>query len=216
MSGMESERPVLDLIIPALTDAGYEVYTHPSRQLLPSFMGDYVPDAIALGKPKNLAIEIVRDGTRSGSRKRVADRFLGVTDWELRIYYARSGGGVPAIDGVTPDIIDRTITKVEALIAAGQMEAALLLGWSTFEAIGRALIPNRLSHSQSPARLIEQLAGEGIVTPDEADRLRPIANLRNAVAHGALQRDLDRTALEDFVATLKLVLHENQPVGAGA
>lgn len=210
MKAAESARGILDLVIPNLEDAGYEVFRNPPRQLLPAFMGDYIPDAIAIGAPKNLAIEIVREDRPSAVMdRRLIERFTGVPDWDLRIYYARSGEARTAIAPLPRDVIAAKVESVEKLLAAGETSAALLIGWSILEAIGRNLVPARLERAQPSTRLIEFLAGEGIVTPDEADQMRRLADLRNRVAHGGLETPVTPAEVAAFVATLKLVLQEN-------
>jgi hypothetical protein len=76
--------------------------------------------------------------------------------------------------------------------------AALLTGWAVFEAAARALLPDSLKRPQPPARLIEALASEGYIMPDEADLLRRLSRTRNEVAHGRL----DLTPSADDVALL--------------
>lgn len=218
MKAAESAKNILDLVIPDLEDAGYEVYRNPPSQLLPAFMGDYTPDAIAIGGPKNLAmrnlaIEIVREDRPSAvTDRRLIERFTGAPDWDLRIYYARSGEPRAAIERVSRDIIAAKVEGVENLLAAGETGAALLIGWSILEAIGRNLVPERLAHAQSSGRLIAFLAGQGILTPDEADQMRRLADLRNRVAHGGLETPVTAAEVKAFLVTLKLVLQEN-PAG---
>ncbi|HJQ59215.1 MAG TPA: hypothetical protein VJ890_20075, partial [Vineibacter sp.] len=53
MNSIAQEAQVLESIVPKLEADGYSVYLHPSPDLLPPFMKNYVPDAIALGRPKN-------------------------------------------------------------------------------------------------------------------------------------------------------------------
>lgn len=210
MKAAESARNILDLVIPNLEEAGYEVYRNPPRHLLPAFMGDYTPDAIALGAPKNLAIEVVRADRPSAAKEhRLIERFTGEPNWDLRIFYARSGESRATIEPLPRDVIAAKVEGVERLLAAGETEAALLIGWSILEAIGRHLVPGRLERAQSAARLIEFLAGEGIVTPDEADQMRRLAELRNRIAHGGLETPVMGADVSAFVATLKLVLQEN-------
>ena len=81
MSATEREQRVLDLITPRLKAEGYAVFTHPSRDLLPAFMQDYQPDAIALGRPKNIAIQIARDAaTERPKAAALTERFATSPD----------------------------------------------------------------------------------------------------------------------------------------
>lgn len=209
MSAAERERQVLDLIAPRLTAEGYTVLRNPSRTILPPFMKGYVPDAIALGKPRNLAIEIVNDA-RDTTRKRegLTERFDGVSDWELRVFYLASFTDDVSLKKPTVDVIETVIGKVGTLVDAGQTEAALLLVWAGFEAFGRMLLPNALSRPQPTSQLLERLAGDGIVTPDEAEWLRDLAAVRNAVAHGDLTRTVDPERILELLSILRRALHE--------
>ncbi|SFJ54475.1 hypothetical protein [Methylobacterium brachiatum] len=211
MSATEREQRVLDLITPRLKAEGYEVFTHPSRGLLPAFMQDYQPDAIALGRPKNIAIQIARDAaTERPKAAALTERFATSPDWELRIVYAPEGSDDRPVPGVSRDAIPTAIARVESLLAADQPEAALLLGWSVLEAVGRLLLPGDVSRPQPAGQLLERMAMQGIVTPDEADRLRQLAALRNQVAHGALRVAVPGEAVADLIAILREVLAESE------
>lgn len=209
MSAVDRERRVLDLIAPRLAAEGYAVFKHPSRTILPAFMQGYLPDAIALGAPKNLAIEIVQDEHRS-TRKRedLASRFDGNPDWELRVFYLSSLADDFSMARPSAESVELAIQNARTLLDGGQTEAALLLAWAAFEAFGRMLLPEQLSHAQQPSQLLERLAGDGIVTSDEADRLRVIAKARNAIAHGDLDLDVDTASVRDLIAILHTSLRE--------
>jgi uncharacterized protein YutE (UPF0331/DUF86 family) len=111
-----------------------------------------------------------------------------------------------------PLILD-AIRKVDALREAGDRLPSLMMAWATFEAIGRALLPAQLGRPQSPARLVEVLASEGIVTPDEARVLRRASAIRNAVAHGAIDAVVDDELLRQVITILS-TLAEMAPAEA--
>ncbi|MCJ2133317.1 hypothetical protein MKK69_04435 [Methylobacterium sp. J-026] len=215
MSATERERRVLDLITSRLKAEGYDVFTQPARGLLPAFMRDYQPDAIALGRPRNIAIEVARDDTAARPKAAaLSERFAQSPDWELRIVYAPEGSDDRPVPGVTRDEIPAALARVETLLAADHPEAALLLGWSVLEAIGRLLLPGAVSRPQPAGQLLERMALEGVVTPDEADRLRQLANLRNQIAHGALRVRVPREAVAELMAILRTVLAESEAPAA--
>jgi hypothetical protein len=58
--------------------------------------------------------------------------------------------------------------ELKTLIREGYSCAGLLMGWSTFEALGRTSMPDDFARPQSPGRLLQLLAQEGYVTPGEA------------------------------------------------
>ena len=87
------------------------------------------------------------------------------------------------------------------------------MAWSTFEAIGRALLPARLGRPQTPARLVEVLASDGIVTPQEAEVLRRASAIRNVVVHGGIDTVVDDQLLGEVIAIL-MTLAEIEPAKA--
>ena len=87
---------------------------------------------------------------------------------------------------LTPDLARKSLMEIRERSSRDNLAAALLLCWATFEAIGRMLVPGQLERPQPPGRLLRVLAQGGYVTPDEADQLRRLANLRNELSHGGL------------------------------
>jgi len=71
---------------------------------------------------------------------------------------------------------------------------------------GRALLPRKFTRPQTPGRLVEELASVGYVTPDEADLLRRLADLRNSLIHGNLLASPRSQDLAQFVAVLKSLI----------
>jgi uncharacterized protein YutE (UPF0331/DUF86 family) len=201
---VDEVRQVLEQVAPQLQAEGYTVYLEPSRQLLPAFMKGYIPDAIALRQDKNLAIEVVLEGpSAKAKRERLKDRFERRKDWELRLYYARPAASAEGLPAMGNDAIDSSIASVENLISNGQLYGATLIGWATFEALGRALSPAKFARPQTPARLIEILAADGAVTPSEADLLRKLARSRNRVIHGALNEKIEKSDLSKLLNVLR-------------
>ncbi|WP_365948185.1 hypothetical protein [Tardiphaga sp.] len=56
---------------------------------------------------------------------------------------------------------------------------------------------------QTQGRLVQVLAGEGYVTPDEADFLRRSASLRNRLIHGELSTHVDGSTVGTFLGILE-------------
>jgi uncharacterized protein YutE (UPF0331/DUF86 family) len=80
---------------------------------------------------------------------------------------------------------------------------ALIMAWAALEAIGRALLPEKFGRPQTPERLVELLAHEGYLTPDEADTVRPLIELRNTAVHGALDSAVNEQSLGHFILILQ-------------
>jgi len=203
MSTPEQEMDVLNSIVPKLQAEGYAVHVHPPRSMLPSFMQSYTPDAIALGVPKNLAIEVVLEGPSTRALlSNLRERFEHSRDWDLRVYYAHPSDERGSLEVVSKAEIDGSLATVGKLIELGERKAALLMSWASFEAIGRALLPKRFVRPQSPGRLIEVLATDGQLLPNEADTLRRLADLRNRLIHGKLDLDVPVEDLGKFIDIL--------------
>jgi REase_AHJR-like len=213
---VERERLVIEQVIPTLESEGYTVYLQPSRQQLPSFMKRYVPDAIALGPRKKLAIEVVFDEPLSKLKlDELRGLFDGQGDWELRVLYSRAARPKDILPAASNAEIARSINSVENLAASGQFGAALLIAWSTLEALGRRLLGTAFQRPQPATQLVEALAGRGDVTPSEADLLRKLAPLRSQLSHGKLDISVEPSELNDFVRILK-VLHTLSEAAAAA
>ena len=203
MSVAETRSQFLDSIIPNLVAEGYDVFVHPSPHMLPPFMQEYIPDAVALGSPKNLAIEIVVEDARSDRKARQhKELFKDAKDWEFRVYYFRPAAGSNAVDPASRDEIESSLARIERMRDQGLTSEALLMAWATLEAIGRSLLPGKFARPQTASRLIEVLASDGQLTPGEADVLRRFVNVRNRLAHGDLEIAVSSGELEEFVQIL--------------
>lgn len=214
MTRLDRQQHVLDLLVPQLEEDGYSVFIQPPRSLLPKFMAEYRPDAVAMGKPKNLAIEIVQGEAPAARLGSLSERFAGRPDWELRVYYYQPDRDDEALSPPGREAIEAAAATVEGLVAAGQPEAGLLIGWSALEALGRFLLPQKLRRPQTAGRLLESIAQAGVVTPDEAERLRALQAIRTRVAHGDLGASVRPEQVADLVAILRAALAETGPVEA--
>jgi len=198
------EADVLDSLLPRYRAEGFNVFVNPSPSILPPFMQEYRPDAVALKPDKKIAIEVVRPGETSARKVRdLQSLFAPQPDWELRVFYVSSLPSEETLAVASRSAIESAIQRVIDLAKDGHRLPALVMAWGTLEALGRALLPDRLGRPQTPARLIEVLASAGHLTPDEADTLREAISLRNAAVHGGLDPVVDDKLLEQFIAILQ-------------
>jgi uncharacterized protein YutE (UPF0331/DUF86 family) len=199
-----SEAVVIESLLPRYRAEGFDVYVNPSPSILPPFMQSYRPDAIALKEDKKIAIEVVGSAASSEPKiKALRSLFADHDDWELRVFYASPNESNKLLEIASIPAINESIQRVVDLRAAGHLLPALVMAWATFEAVGRALLPNQFQRPQTPARLVEVLGSEGYITPEEADTLRAASQIRNAVVHGQLGSTVGEAMLEDFVAILR-------------
>jgi uncharacterized protein YutE (UPF0331/DUF86 family) len=199
-----SEAEVIESLLPRYQAEGFDVYVNPSPSILPPFMQTYRPDAIALKKDKKIAIEVVGSNVQSVQKlKSLQSLFADHGDWELVVFYASPVASNRLLEIASTSAINDSIQRVVDLSDAGHLLPALVMAWATFEAIGRALLPDQFQRPQTPDRLVEVLGSEGYITPEEADTLRAASAIRNAVVHGQLDSKVDRMMVEGFVAILK-------------
>src|SRR5688572_10891025 len=92
------ERLVLDRLREQFESDGYEFVVHPVS--LPSFLGDYRPDAIALKGNGGVVIE-VKSRRHSGADKRLSELtrlFVDQADWRFDVVYSDAPTLVPQIN----------------------------------------------------------------------------------------------------------------------
>jgi hypothetical protein len=198
-----SEMELLRAVVPELEAEGYEVFLQPSGSFLPAFLQGIRPDAIALSEKKNLAIEIARDTSEARQHLQLlSSQIKGHPKWELRVFWVSPTTSGATLTVQPPAKLKERIEEAKKLLAGGHYGSALLIGWATFEAICRALMPSSFRLPQTPARLVEVISSEGYVTPDEADRIRFLAQLRNGFIHGNLDIPMDKEEIGFFIDLL--------------
>ena len=204
MSAESIEEIMIDRLVPDLTSQGYEVFIRPGRQLIPAFLGTYRPDIIALRDDKNLVYEIKSNIKDSQALlQNLTDRFKGQHKWEFRVVGVSRSEEPQSLPVQTPERILQRIEEISKLLESSFVDAAMLICWSTIEAIGRRLMSDELSRAQTPRRLVQALASQGHITPDEADFLRTLVGKRNQLAHGGLTTDINRTDVESSIEVLR-------------
>jgi REase_AHJR-like len=201
------EADFLEDVLPRYEAEGFEVYVNPSPSILPPFMQDYRPDAIALSRDKKIAIEVVRTTKSSPEKLRhLQSLFAPHREWELRVLYVSPLSSDHLLQVASPEAISDAIRQVNALRKGGHKVPALVMAWATLEALGRALLPEQFGRPQTPARLVEVLASSGYLTPSEADVLRAAISQRNRAVHGGLDSDVEENLLERFTEILQTLV----------
>jgi hypothetical protein len=207
MSTHTTEREMLERVVQELTAEGYDVYLHPNRPLLPSFLAGYVPDAVALGREKSLAVEVLRKSRHATTRlKRIQALFEGQDKWELRVVWVAPASAKEFLQVQTSVTIKQRIGEVRTLAVEDHLGPSLLLAWATFEALARAVVSGEFERPQTPGRLVQVLAQDGYLTPTEADQLRRLAEKRNKLIHGDLQVRVSKAEVERFARVLDTML----------
>jgi uncharacterized protein YutE (UPF0331/DUF86 family) len=203
----DTELEMLQRLVPDLEAEGYEVYIHPNKPMVPAFLGNFEPDAIALREDKNLVIEVLRRSPGASKKlERITTLLQGQKKWELRAVWLEPTGDREAPQIQTVEAIDKRIEEIKKIAAADHIEPAMLLAWATFEALARIAQTKQFNRPQTPGRLVNVLASDGFLTPTEADRLRMLAEKRNKLIHGELQLRVSKQEMEDFTSVLVRML----------
>jgi uncharacterized protein YutE (UPF0331/DUF86 family) len=207
MSDVHTRDVLLETLLPQYQAEGFEVFLNPSPSILPPFMHEYRPDAVALRPDRKIAIEVVRPSETSSRKVQdLKSLFAPHSDWELRVFYVSSSASEKSLDVVSPQAIRNSIDRVRMLKSAGHLLPALIMAWATLEGVGRALLPESLKRPQTPRRLVEVLAEAGYVTPEEADLLRAEISLRNEAVHGRVDLIVDENQLDGFLEVLETLI----------
>jgi uncharacterized protein YutE (UPF0331/DUF86 family) len=198
------EADVLEDVFARYEAEGFDVFINPTRSILPQFMQEYRPDAVAMKPEKKIAIELTRSDQGSATKvNRLRELFSDHPEWELAVYHVAPRSTQSAIEVASIASIDSAIEEATALKDAGRLRPALLMAWAALEAVGRALLPDEFARRQPPSRLLETLASEGLLTPSEADSLREVVSLRNAAAHGQLNVAIAPKQLDDLIGAVR-------------
>ena len=202
MTTIQTEADILAATARQLSEQGYSVIVEPARSILPAALAGLHPDAVAIGREPKLVIEIA--GERSDQVRRVAElqkALRSVPDWKLHLVLNRSSGAselTAMTDTEIATVLDRALE-----VARIDPRAALLMAWAALEALSRERQPHEFARPQSPGRIIESLASQGIVTASEARFLRSMADSRNAFVHGDLRQIITVEEVGNFVELLR-------------
>lgn len=204
-----TERDMLQRLVPELEAEGYDVFIEPRKPLVPAFLENFRPDAVAIREGKNLVIEVMRQSPQSSVKLQKLQRLMqGQPDWELRVVWV-TPSSAPDILRLQPlGSIKDHIASIEKLSAATDYQPAILMAWATFEALARLTLVSQFGRPQSPGRIVQVLASEGYITPSEADLLRALAAKRNGIIHGELHISVSGDDLRKFISILQEMLEE--------
>jgi len=209
MNGTASEQQVLQREIARLESEGYDVFVQPRAQLVPEFLGDFVPDAVATGNGKKIVLEVARS-LESDKLRDVAARFAKQREWELKVLLVTPTSSGTHLPVQSRQAIEGALEEIGRLQAVDALRAAFLLAWATFEAEGRASMEGRFDRPQSPGRLVEVLSQEGLLTPADADQMRALSEKRNRLIHGDLGTEITGADLQRLVNVLRQLAIDGQ------
>lgn len=206
MNGSSVERSALEIVRNELERQGYTVILEPRGTTLPVELQGIQPDAIALRNEEKLVITVK---VGRGSRTAPVDDNTHVilqankAGWGHLLYFVNSPSDSEGPRLASKFQIAKSIEEIEQLRDRGHLSVALLASWATLEAIARATQPASFAKAQTPKRIVDVLARDGILTPDQGDFLRSMASVRNAFVHGDLLAVPEEKEVGRFLEILK-------------
>lgn len=179
---------------------GYEVLVQPAPSRRPSFLRKYSPDFIVRRGNERAVVEIKRmDRPPVGAQlRRMAELVESKPGWrfDLVLYSPEEGSSVKP---PTKQSIRRSIAQARKLYGAGDKPAAILLAWSGFEAASRRAIEDVEGapiEGGTPSDILKTLLSHGLITEPQWKKLDELLRLRNAVAHGGIDRPIQKRLFE--------------------
>jgi uncharacterized protein YutE (UPF0331/DUF86 family) len=214
-----SERHVLESealrTLQKLSEArGLKFYVNPPREFIPDFLGDFQPDAIALGPEGGIIIEVKsrRDPASENQLAVIARRVSDQKGWEFRAIYLNPPlDEIAPIQKPTPEQLQKAFEEIEALTSAGHRAAAFTRAWAALKSLARLATPRsevRGTRAVPPMQIIQTLAEEGYIQKDDADNLREMVKLRNAVVHGDFSVEIPAEQIDALLKQLRLIASE--------
>jgi uncharacterized protein YutE (UPF0331/DUF86 family) len=190
---------------------GMKFYVNPSREIVPGFLGDFQPDAIAIGSEGGIIIEVKlrRNPASEKQLAAISKRIADQKGWEFRaIYLNPPMDETPSIAKPTPEQLQAVFKEIDALAKGCHLAAALVAGWAALESLARLATANseaRRSGGFSPIQAVQTLAEEGYIENEAADSLREMANLRNAVVHGDFSVDVPAEQVAGLLGQIRVI-----------
>lgn len=214
-----TERDELDRLAKKYEDQGYEVVTGERPvELLPEKLRFFSPDLILRKGDENIIVEIKTKGVTASRDQlvRIAEAVNHYPNWQLYIHLFEPEA---TADRVTPSdaAIRDAVANAKRLFDANERGAALLLLWSAFEAAGAQALGREgvdVLAPWEPEALSLMLAHHGLIGDDEYERLVEVRNVRNLLAHGGLETEIDDGAFRYLAGLATRLLDEPQAVDA--
>ena len=190
---------------------GMKFHIHPSREIIPEFLGGFQPDAMALGPDGGVIIEVKSRKSPGLERNlsEIAKKVSGQKGWEFRLIYLNPlMDEIPSIAKPTPEQLQNTFREIEALTEGGHSAAAFVIAWAALESLARLARGDVGTRNVSPLQAIQILAEEGYLENQIAGGLRDMVRLRNAVVHGDLSVDVPAGQVKSLLDQLQTIASE--------
>ncbi len=197
MSPSQKELEKVDALADEYRRKGYTVQVPPKKDELPPFLKEFAPDIdIVATSPAEKLIAQVRSGPRFDAEQnlRLAEAIARYPGWRFEVVFVNPpvAPDIPAQEQLADDEqVTRMLENAETLSNEGHVEAAGLIAYSALETILRRLAHNEAPQieRQSSARVLKELYSLGKIHYTAFEKLLPLMEFRNAVAHGFRPRN---------------------------
>jgi len=207
------EADVLALLRENYEGKGFSFFEHPSRDLVPDFLGHYVPDAIAIGDSQKFAIEVkFRNDKRTEQKlSDLSKLFQGHGDWTFRTYFLSDfESDSSIISTASLDEIREGLQNADRVSELGLKREGFLLYWPVLEALVRSISYDNSSERNvpplKPGTVVNSLEEFGLLSHDVASHLRPLILKRNKFVHGDLGTDVTAEDAETLKQAIRVAL----------
>lgn len=192
MSGAELEKEALDRLKERFESQGYEFLMNPPRSRLPDFLQSSPPNALAIGPNETVVVEAKRRRSKASDilLKILAQDISTRIGWRLLVVYVgETSNDIASFNRAEQVQIRHAIQDVRKIMLVSPSWIIMATTWSIFESVARNLYAvgdSVAERALSPIQIVERLASDGYLDPNEAKRLRALISARNRAVHGDL------------------------------
>lgn len=197
---------------------GLRFYVNPPEGIVPGFLGDVRPDAIAVGPDGGIVFQFQprRDVQADPRLSEIARRLSGQPGWEFRaIYFNPFDTDAAPLSVPTLQQIDEALREARILLDGKHSRAALVTAWAALEGLARlarTADEDGARGSLSPLQAVQALAEEGYLENAEATELRRLGRVRNAAVHGDYATPVSECDAADVLNRVQAVAAEMRAV----
>src|SRR4051812_43793131 len=195
MSRSQMEEDKLAAVAMEYRGKGYNVHVEPVEDDLPVFLRGFHADIIAMSPTDSVIVQVMSPSRFDGEQaKRLAEVIERNPGWRYEVAFASPpvAPDVPVQEELANDEqVTRMLENAETLSKEGHVEAAGLIAYSALETILRRRAQSAAPQieRQSSGRVLKELYSMGRIDPDTFEKLLPLMEFRNGVAHGFQPRN---------------------------
>ncbi len=212
LSTTEAETETLKSLRARFEGEGFAFTTHPRSAELPTFLGSYVPDAIARRGGLNVAIALKAGPSPRRTLAGIRKLFDGRRDWKLHVVIPGSDAQRPAaIAPADPFEIRKSLREMRDLLSGGHVRSAFVMSWSLLEAALRSAGDPKTFEPLTPGTVVQALAMNGLVDAETEGRLRGLIDVRKRIMHGDLRVEPSPSDVAIILSAIEDVLGAQPP-----